>query len=200
MRRALWLALVGCAAVLLAVPSCSGGNGDLGVGAPCFNPTANDGGGENLGTCDPASSFCFPGAPGQNFTCMARPSTAFIFPDIFAIQFYSEFNSGVYVGTSVQNSMQVFNEGDQSMTVNSVNIAGPSAAKFTYEVSPSLPASVASRQEAYVTVTYTPWDAGTDTATLTIASNAPNTPPGSMIPGTLEIAIQAVAISPPDGG
>lgn len=212
MRRATMLAFAAFL-LLMAFPpaACSnGGQSYIGVGAPCFDPAANDGGGASLGTCDPTASFCYPGQTANSkFTCLARPSTPFITSDTLALQFNGEFNGAVYVGTSIQNSLQIFNQGQSDLTINSLAVSGTNQSLFVAEFNngqgaSTLPATVASRQEAYARVTYTPTQPETDTATLTIKSNGANTPPCiqpcTPQAGTLIVNLSAVAIPAPDGG
>lgn len=103
-----------------------------------------------------------------------------------SLGFGQENGSGTYVGTSAANSIQLLNQGQDDLVIQSVDLSGDSA--FTME-GPDVD-TVISGTSALVTVYFTPPSADTFSATLTITSNAENAP-------TKEIEITGLGIDPP---
>src|SRR5579863_8059829 len=137
MKRVLGLIVLG-----VSFAFACGGNGSVPVGGTCFDPTANDGGGATIGSCDPVASFCAPppnATATSKFTCTARPSTAYIWPDRFVVGFGTDFNAAVFVGTSPQASLQVFNEGLADLQITGATLSGPQQSKYTFQTSPMFP-------------------------------------------------------------
>lgn len=93
-------------------------------------------------------------------------------PDRTALTFGQPAN-GTYVGTSPINSLQLRNEGQDDLVIQSVSLSGSSA--FDIADGPS-PKTVPSGQASFIQVSFTPSSAKQYTGTLTIVSNAQNTP------------------------
>lgn len=93
--------------------------------------------------------------------------------------FDTEHNSGTYVGTTGFNSLQVSNQGQDTLEVSNVTLSGPSV--FTMKVSqdgtdrsPGDAFQVASKKRFFVQVSFRPAEAKNYQGTLTIRSNAAN--------------------------
>jgi hypothetical protein len=80
----------------------------------------------------------------------------------------------VTVGSTVTLTAQVRNTGTAALNVNGVT--RPAATSGEYTFSPAGPFAVAAGGSATLSVTYRPTDAGTDTGSLSIASNASTSP------------------------
>ena len=116
------------------------------------------------------------------------PLTPQLVTDRDSLGFGQENGSGTFVGTSVQNSLLVQNEGQKDLVISNVSLSGDSA--FDFE-GPDI-TTVKSGQSALITVFFTPPAAGTYTGKLTITSNADNKP-------TKDVTLSGLGIDP-DGG
>ncbi|QSQ10665.1 hypothetical protein [Myxococcus landrumensis] len=93
--------------------------------------------------------------------------------------FDTEHNSGTYVGTTGFNSVQVSNQGEDTLEVTNVSYSGPNV--FTLKISQDGTEravgeafQVASKKRFFVQVSFRPTEAKTYQGTLTIRSNAAN--------------------------
>lgn len=114
------------------------------------------------------------------------PVTPQLKTDRDSLGFGQENGSGTYVGTSVANSVQIQNLGQDDLVIQSAELSGDSA--FTM-VGPDV-TTVPWQTSALITVYFAPPAAGSYSATLTIKSNAENAP-------TKTIAITGLGVSPP---
>lgn len=114
------------------------------------------------------------------------PQQPTLVTDRDSLGFGQENGSGTYVGTSVANSLQLENTGLDDLKIQSADLSGDSA--FTM-VGPDV-TTIPWQTSALITVYFAPPAAGTYSATLTITSNAQNTP-------TKTIAITGLGIDPP---
>lgn len=87
-----------------------------------------------------------------------------------SVGFGSEQGFGVFVGTSVQDSLDIQNTGTHDLVISSVSVTGDNA--FTYQ-GPQ-PMQVAGLQHSAVSFYFRPPASGTYSATFTINSNAEN--------------------------
>lgn len=117
------------------------------------------------------------------------PASPQLKTDRDSLAFGQETGNGTYVGTSIPNSLQIENQGQDDLVIQSVDLSGDSA--FTMQ-GPDVK-TVPSGTSALVTVYFAPDSAGQFTGTLTITSNAQNAP-------TKEVALSGLGIDPPDGG
>jgi hypothetical protein len=92
------------------------------------------------------------------------------------------------VGTVKRETLQLKNEGAATLTISEVKVSGANPALFTAQIDTK---SIDSLQKAFVAVDYAPTAAGKHQATLTITSNAENSP-------VLEISLSATAVAPAD--
>jgi len=109
-------------------------------------------------------------------------------PDRTEIRFGGEFSEGVWVGTVKRETLQLKNIGTATLAIGDVSVSGADASLFTTQIDT---VSVGSLQKAFVAIDYAPTAAGTHQATLTVTSNAENSP-------VLEIALSATAVAPAD--
>ena len=108
-------------------------------------------------------------------------------PDRTNLRFGLEFGKGVWVNTAVTETLLIRNGGQGVLSITDASLSGPDAALFTILAGAS-GATVASGDIAVIQVQYRPQSAGASTATLTIHSNAANTP-------TLSIGLNASAVT-----
>lgn len=106
-----------------------------------------------------------------------------------SIGFGQEFNSGTYIGQSPLQSLRLENGGQQDLTITSVTFAGPS--QFT--ASQPAKTTLKSKEYTYVQLSFTPTEEKIYEGTLTIVSNADNTPMKT-------VKISGRGIAPPDAG
>lgn len=97
------------------------------------------------------------------------PEGPVIKPDRAQLNFGRDFSNAVYVGTMVDETLQLKNGGAQPLEIGEIAISGPNADYFSYTINTR---SVASEEKAFLTVTYAPKAAGKHSATLTIHSNS----------------------------
>jgi hypothetical protein len=118
------------------------------------------------------------------------PQSPQILPDRTALGFGSEFGEGVYIGTGVTETLQVLNGGQQALAISGTTLGGPNAGAFVIDQS-SYTGPIAAGDRAFFRVLLNDTsDAGTLTATLTIASNAQNTP-------SLAVTLKAIVVPAP---
>jgi hypothetical protein len=112
-------------------------------------------------------------------------------PDHIAMQFGLEVRSGTRIGTAPIESVAIRNGGLEDLTISSVSVLGDSA--FTVMTAPGmLPAAIKGKKNFIVTVAFAPTQAKLYTGSLSIVSNAQNTP-------TQVIQLSGCGI-PTDGG
>jgi hypothetical protein len=103
----------------------------------------------------------------------------------------------VTVGSTVTLTTQVRNTGTAALSVT--GITRPAATSGEYTFSPAGPLTVAAGGSATLSVTYRPTDAGTDTGSLTIASNASTSPTSLQLTGSGTVppppAVPAITLS-----
>lgn len=101
----------------------------------------------------------------------------------------------VTVGQS-SNTMvlNVTNTGDQTLIVNSIGLTGPNAAEFA--VTPNCPVSLGGGGSCSVSVVFSPRAAGSRTAALSVADNAPGSPQMAQLSGIGEAPLPGVTLAP----
>lgn len=110
--------------------------------------------------------------------------------DRASIGFGQEFGSGTYIGTEPQESLLIENGGLQNLEISSVTIAG--AAEF--RITPPPKKTLKGKEHTFVQIFFKPTQVKAYSATLTIVSNAENTP-------SREVAVTGRGIAAPtDGG
>jgi hypothetical protein len=92
----------------------------------------------------------------------------------------------VYVGAAPQSSLAIQNDGLEDLVLSSVTLSGDSA--FTMDG--PLTTTLAYKKRTYVRVIFAPTEAKAYTGTITIASNAANSP-------SLQVAITGKGVTPP---
>lgn len=97
------------------------------------------------------------------------PEGPVIQPDRVQLNFGADFSNAVYVGTMVDETLQLKNGGEKPLEIGDITVTGPNADYFTYSINTR---SVASLGKAFLTVTYAPKAAGKHSATLTVHSNS----------------------------
>ncbi len=100
------------------------------------------------------------------------PQKPQLITDRDSLGFGQEFGSGTYIGTSTQNSLMIENQGLDPLVLNQVTIAGDSA----FVLDPASSTTIKAKARAFLRITFTPTQAKVYTATITIDSNAENTP------------------------
>jgi hypothetical protein len=96
-------------------------------------------------------------------------------PDRIALQFGLEVGSGTFIGTKPIESISIRNGGLENLSVSAVTLSGDSA--FSVKTEPAtLPAAIKGKQYFFVQVSFAPTQAKLYSGTLTIQSNAENTP------------------------
>ncbi len=127
------------------------------------------------------------------------PQKPQIEPDRTEIAFGGDFTTGadaVWVNTVQTETLQLRNGGTDALSITAMSLSGANAGLFTVAINPdadaggvgTLPKSVASRERAFAQVTYAPKAAGKHEATLTITSNAENSP-------TLVVPLHGTAVA-----
>lgn len=106
-----------------------------------------------------------------------------------ALRFGGEFNTGVLVGTAPQQHLSIINGGQGALTLGSVTVGGTDATAFT--VTSALTKPLLSTEQTFVRVVFTPTQARAYTATLTLASDAENTPSKVVVLSGLGVATDA---------
>lgn len=106
-----------------------------------------------------------------------------------SIAFGVEFGSGTYVGTAPQESLMISNGGLENLILSGVSLAGDK--EFT--IDGPLKSELKGKERTYLRILFAPKQVKSYSATLTINSNAENTPI-KLVP----ISGRGVAV--PDGG
>lgn len=102
---------------------------------------------------------------------------------------------GAVVGsTSATQIFSIVNTGNQLLAINSISITGANVSSFS-QTNTCL-ATLSPNNNCSVSVDFTPANAGTFTASLQIADNAPGTPQTLSLSGTGTAAAPAVTFSP----
>lgn len=101
-----------------------------------------------------------------------RPAGPTLVLDRDSLGFGQEFDTGVYVGTSKQESLMIQNQGREDLVISGVDFAGDSA--FAMELSDKM--TVPAGERTFIRFTFTPPAAQMYAATATIHSNAINAP------------------------
>ena len=107
-----------------------------------------------------------------------HPQAPTIVLDRDSLGFGQEFGSGVYIGTSKQESLMVQNKGLQTLVISHVDFGGPGASAFTMELPQKL--EVEPLGHLFIRFFFTPLEETIYTATATIVSNAENEPQKSV--------------------
>ncbi|MFY2556502.1 hypothetical protein ACN469_02565 [Corallococcus terminator] len=106
------------------------------------------------------------------------PKAPQLITDRDEMSFDREFNSGTFVGASGFNSVQVTNQGEDTLNVTDIVLNAPSV--FTMKVSndytAGTPLPVTSKKRFFIEVTFKPREAQAYQGTITIKSNAANLP------------------------
>ncbi|HTQ97625.1 MAG TPA: choice-of-anchor D domain-containing protein, partial [Candidatus Acidoferrum sp.] len=97
----------------------------------------------------------------------------------------------VTVGTPSTQSIQLLNSGTGTLTVTQVSVAGGSFSTGTL----ALPLNVAAGGSANLTVQFSPTAAGSASGSITVVSNAPNSPALIALTGTGVAATQSLSFS-----
>lgn len=101
-----------------------------------------------------------------------HPNEPTIITDRDSLGFGQEFNSGVYIGTSKQESLLIQNDGLQPLTIERIDKTGDS--EFSMELPPEL--KVPGLGHTFVRFFFTPKEEKTYHGTITIVSDAKNQP------------------------
>lgn len=118
------------------------------------------------------------------------PEKPQLITDVDSIGFGQEFNSGTFIGTSAQRSLQLFNGGLTPLTISSTMMTGNDVSAFIVEQ--PLKMVIKGQETTFMRFFFQPKEARVYSATLTIISDAQNTP-------NKQIAISGRGINP-DGG
>ncbi len=119
-----------------------------------------------LAACGKAPVVC----DGESFT--KSPQAC---PDRASLGFAQEFGSGTFIGTSVPEPLRIQNGGTDDLNISAVTFSGASA--FTVSTSPTtLPAAIKGKQNFFINVIFAPTEAKAYAGTITVQSNAENTP------------------------
>jgi centrosomal CEP192-like protein len=102
--------------------------------------------------------------------------------------------SAVAGATSPTQVVSIVNVGNQLLAINSISITGTNASSFSQ--SNTCLAILAPNANCSVSIAFTPPSAGTFTANLQVADNAPGTPQTLALNGTGIAAVPAVTFSP----
>jgi hypothetical protein len=126
------------------------------------------------------------GCGGDSVNLPDKPQ---IQPDKVQLNFGADFGNAVYVDTTVFDTVNLQNKGKGDLVISKVELSGADAANFAITGDPTCPstdptcttaahasATVLSTKSAFVQVAFAPTKPGKSLATLTITSNAENTP------------------------
>lgn len=106
---------------------------------------------------------------------MSLQNEPYLCPDRGSIGFAREFMSGTYIGTKPQETLILNNGSVKDLEITSVSYGGDQA--FTFKTSPEpLPATIAGNKSMLVQIIFAPTEAKLYRGTLTVQSNASNTP------------------------
>ena len=97
--------------------------------------------------------------------------------------------------SSATQIFSLINTGNQLLAINSISLAGPDASSFS-ETNTCL-ATLAPNAHCSISITFNPSAAGTFTATLQVADNAPGSPQTLALNGTGVAPAPSVTFSPP---
>src|SRR5262249_34927489 len=100
----------------------------------------------------PDSGACAPPGSGTLTTSGLGPQIA---PDRAALHFGLEFGNGVYVGTTITETVAIWNLGASPLTLSSITVTGPDAARFAADQS-ALGAPIGALDVGFVRVSHTP--------------------------------------------
>ena len=98
--------------------------------------------------------------------------------------------------TSAPLTITVTNSGNSTLTVSGVNISGTNAADFK-QTNTCTTSGVAPQATCAINVTFTPSISGTESATISITDNAPDSPESTTLTGVGEGTGPAVLFRPP---
>jgi hypothetical protein len=106
------------------------------------------------------------------------PKEPQLFTDRDEMAFNREFGSGTFVGQVGYNSLVFENRGEGTLQVTDITLSGPSQFKLVLPegFTPGTPLELATFKRAFVQVEFRPTDDVEYRGTLTLKSNAANTP------------------------
>jgi hypothetical protein len=96
-------------------------------------------------------------------------------PDRDSLGFGQEFGSGTRIGTKPQDSLIIRNGGLADLNITNVSFTGDSEFQITTEPA-TLPTGVKGNKYFYIRVIFSPTEAKRYSGTITMASNAENSP------------------------
>ncbi|MCP3138987.1 hypothetical protein [Pyxidicoccus xibeiensis] len=106
------------------------------------------------------------------------PKAPQLFTDRDEMSFNREFDSGIFLNTTGFNSLVLENRGEDTLQITDITMAAPS--EFKLQVPEGFvagtPFPLETYKRAFITVAFTPKAAREYQGTLTIKSNAANTP------------------------
>lgn len=106
---------------------------------------------------------------------MSLQNQPYLCPDRGSIGFAREFMSGTFVGTRPQETLILSNGSVKDLEISSVSYGGNAA--FSFKTSPeTLPATIAGNKAMLVQIIFAPTQPGLHRGTLTVQSNASNSP------------------------
>ena len=106
------------------------------------------------------------------------PKEPTLFTDRDEMSFNREFESGTFINTTGYNSLVFENRGEGTLQVTDITMSAPSQFKLVLPegFTPGTPLTLETYKRAFVTVEFRPTAAVEYRGTLTIKSNAANTP------------------------
>jgi hypothetical protein len=106
------------------------------------------------------------------------PKAPQIFTDRDEMAFNTEFQAGVFVGSTGYNSIVIENRGEELLQITDITMAAPSQFKLVLPegFTPGTPLAVETYKRTFVAVEFRPTDDVSYTGTVTIKSNAANAP------------------------
>jgi hypothetical protein len=120
------------------------------------------------------------------------PDAPQVFTDRDEMGFNTEFFSGTYVGQTAFNSLAIENRGREALEITDISLSGPGV--FTLKLpegfTPGTPLKLETYDRAFVEVAFKPTDDVEYQGTLTITSNAGNTP-------SKQVALRGKGVTPP---
>ena len=96
--------------------------------------------------------------------------------------------------TSAAQTVAITNTGNQAVTISSIAVGGTNAADFAQ--TNNCPASLAISGTCTINVTFSPTNAGTRTAALTITDSASGSPQSVTLSGTGQVTATSISVSP----
>ena len=122
----------------------------------------------------------------------APPDAPTISLDRDSLGFGLEFGSGTYIGTEVQNSLSIKNEGQNDLTISAIDLSGDSV--FRMETVSMPPITVKGLKTTFVVVYFRPTEEKTYNGSIKITSNATNAT-------TKDVPLSGKGVKPtPDAG